>query len=201
VGGNALLKLSRSQVIEIIDPHMERLFNIGAIPLERWKSDEYPNRALHIPRTRANVLYDLMVIQARIEFRGIRGAVMIDTRDGVTLLEIDQKILLRFKKLDDDSLPSNYPTVRARDYDMGEDLPGIPSSPQRLTLGYRLNQLQTEIKDVLISNSMGGRLLYDIILEEPKGGITIVPEPSSNPNSAPKRRRIIIRPSEEQTEL
>jgi hypothetical protein len=197
-----LLKLSRSQVIDVIDPHKERLFKIGAIPFERWQT-EYPNFAVHTARTRANALYDLMVQQARIEFRGIRGSVIIDTRDGVTLLEIDEKVLIRFKKLDDDSLPRNFPTERAKDYDMGEELPGIPSSPQRLSLGYRLNRLQTEVKDVLISNSLGGRLLYDIILEEPKEGIAIVPQSPSAPDSgaATKRRRIIIRPSEEQTEL
>ena len=136
-----MLRLSRDQALEVLTPHAERLYRIGAVPWERWQS-EYPNQVLHTPRTRANVLYDLMVNQARTEFRGIRGTEIVDPPNGVVLLDIDQRVLIRFKKLDDESLPRNYPTDAAKDWDIGEDLPGIPSSPQRLTLGYRLNRLQ-----------------------------------------------------------
>src|SRR5207249_1056344 len=116
-------------------------------------------------------------------------------------IEIEEKLLIRCKKLGGDSLPSNYPTERAEEYDRGDDLPGIPPAPQRLTLGYRLNRLQTDLKDVLISNSIGGRLLYDIILDAPDDNIMII-EKSSNGNpptsgrSETSRRRVRIRGSE-----
>jgi hypothetical protein len=200
-----VLRLSRDQALEVLTPHAERLYRIGTTPFASWQS-EYPNLALHTPRTRANVLYDLMVNQARIEFRGIRGTAIIDPPSGVVLLDIDQQVLIRFKKLDDDSLPRNYPTLAAKDWDIGEDLPGIPSSPQRLSLGYRLNRLQTTVKDVMVSNTLAGRLLYDIILDEPDEGIIVLPDngsgspPSSNPAQR-VHRRVRIRGSEEQAEI
>jgi hypothetical protein len=175
------------------------------MPLDIYQRD-YPNQALHTPRTRANILYDLMVNQARIEFRGIRDTAIIDPPSGVVVLDINQTALIRFKKLGDDSLPRNYPTEAAKDWDIGEDLPGIPSSPQRLSLGYRLNRLQTAVRDVLVSNTLGGRLLYDIILDEPDEEIIVLPDSSSgSPPSADGtqriQRRVRIRGSEEQGEI
>lgn len=200
-----MLRLSRDQSLSVLTPHAERLYRIGALPFESYQRD-YPNQAIHTPRTRANILYDLMVNQARIEFRGIRGAQIIDPPSGVVLLEIDGRVVIRFKKLDDDSLPRNYPTEAAKNWDTGEDLPGIPSSPQRLALGYRFNRLQTAIRDVLISNTLAGRLLYDIILDEPDDGIMVLPDSGSGspaPNNRTQRiqRRVRIRGSEEQAEI
>lgn len=199
-----MLRLSRDQALAVLRPHAERLYRIGAFPFETYQRD-YPNQALHTPRTRANILYDLMVNQARVEFRGIRGAAIVDPPSGVVLLDIEQRAIIRFKKLDDDSLPRNYPTTAAKDWDMGEDLPGIPSSPQRLTLGYRLNRLQTAIQSVLVSNTLAGRLLYDIILDEPDEGIIVLPDSGSGSPSSNRtqrvQRRVRIRGSEEQAEI
>lgn len=199
-----MLRLSRDQSLDVLTPHAERLYRTGALPFGIYQRD-YPNQTLHTPRTRANILYDLMVNQARIEFRGIRGTEIIDPPSGIVLLEIDGRVVIRFKKLDDESLPRNYPTAAAKDWDIGEDLPGIPSSPQRLMLGYRLNRLQTGVRDVLIANTLAGRLLYDIILDEPDEGIIVLPESGSGspPSSGGQRiqRRVRIRGSEEQAEI
>jgi hypothetical protein len=201
-----VLRLSRDQAIRIVAPHAERLYQIGAAPFPLFQST-YPNVALHSSRTRANILYDLMVIEARKEFDGVKNTRIIDAPMGVTLIEIDEKVLIRCKKLDDEGLPSNYPTERAKDYDDGDDLPGIPPAPQRLTLGYRLNRLQTAVRDVLISNTTGGRFLYDIILDEPGDDNIVIlgkspkDKPPTSGNAEAPKRRVRIRASEEQTEI
>lgn len=200
-----MLRLRRDQSINIIAPHKERLYYIAATPLSIYL-ETYPNQAIHSARTRANILYDLMIAQARKEFLGVKGTQIIDAPMGVTLIEIDGKILIRCKKLDEDGLPSNYPTERAIDYDNGDNLPGIPLSPQRLTLGYRLSRLQTALRDVLVSNHLAGRLLYDIILDAPDDNIIVLGKsgngtpPTSGAAETP-RRRVRIRGSEEQTEI
>jgi hypothetical protein len=147
-----------------------------------------------------------MVVQARQEFRGVRGAQVLDPPSGITLLVLEDKVCIRFKKLDEDGLPRNYPTDAARDWHNGEDLPGIPSSLQRLSLGYRLNRLQTAVDDVLISNTLGGRLLYDIILEAPSDSAILFEINRGDHGSLPPplrrpQRRVRIRPSEEQAEM
>jgi hypothetical protein len=200
-----VLKLSRDEVIAILAPFAERLFRIGAVPFERWL-EEYPNQESHPPRTRANIVYDLMTVQARLEFRGARGTEIIDAPSGVTLLSIADAVCIRFKKLDEESLPSNNRTQATKDWESGDDLPGIPSALQRLALGYRLNRLQTAVKDVLISNSRAGVLLYDIILDEPDAGLIVLTPKrndsgSSSGGQTQKPRRVRIRKSDEQTEI
>jgi hypothetical protein len=199
-----MLRLLRSEVIQIIEPFLDPLYRIGAMPFERYQA-EYPNKPLHSSRTRACIMYDLMVDQARQEFLGVRDTEIIDRPNGVTLLQVSERICVRFKKLDEDGLPSNYPTAAARNWEKGEDLPGIPSALQRLCLGYRLNRLQTRVEDVLISNTLAGRLLYDIILEEPAEGLLLMDGRKGvvdvGDQGQRPQRRVRIRPSEEQTEL
>jgi hypothetical protein len=200
-----VLKLSRDEVVAILEPFAERLFRVGAVPFERWLA-EYPNQENHPPRTRANVVYDLMAVQARLEFRGVRGTEIIEAPSGVTLLGIADRVCIRSKKLDEESLPSNNRTQATKDWENRDDLPGIPSALQRLALGYRLNRLQTEVKDVLISNSRAGVLLYDIILDEPDAGLIVLPSRgtdsgSSGSGQTQRPRRVRILKSEEQTEI
>jgi hypothetical protein len=195
-------KLSRDQCIELIEPQKQRLYRIASGPFDATLGMEHVTD--FSPRTLANIRYDLMIKQARVEFRGIRGTQMVDAPYGVTLLEIDQKAIIRFKMLDDGGFPSNYPTDRATDYELCLDLPGIPPAPQRLWFGYRPNKLQTKLDAVLITNTVGKRLVYEVILDEPNEGIVVLPDSGSNtPNDAqqPRRSRVRIRASEEQTEL
>ena len=204
-GESQVLRLSRNQVIQIIEPHLDSLYRIGAVPFQRYQA-EYPNREIHLPRTRACILWDLMVTQARLEFRGIRGTQILDPPSGITLLILEDQIAVRFKKLDEDSLPRNYPTEAAKDWHRGEDLPGIPSSLQRLSMGYRLNRLQAAVENVLISNTLAGRLLYDIILEAPADGAILFDRNRSDSEGIDTQRqqpqrRVRIRPSEEQAEM
>lgn len=200
-----MLKLKRDEAIPIIAPHAERLYYIAATPLSDYLKT-YPNLTIHCATTRAGILHDLMIDKARKEFLGVKGVRLIDAPMGVTLIEIDEKVLIRCKKLDEGGLPSNYPTGRAVEYDNGDDLPGIPPEPQRLTLGYRLNRLQTGLRDVLLSNHLAGRFIYDIILEAPEDNIIVLGNsgngnPPTSGTAETPRRRVRIRVSEEQTEI
>jgi len=51
--------------------------------------------------------------------------------------------VVRFKKTDEDGVSSNYPTSQARAFDGGDELPGVPASPTRLTVGYLLDETGT----------------------------------------------------------
>ena len=52
-------------------------------------------------------------------------------------------IILRFKKTDKYGRSSNYQTNWQRSYDRGEELPGLPQKPTRLTAGYVLDDFGT----------------------------------------------------------
>lgn len=48
-------------------------------------------------------------------------------------------VVVRFKKTDEDGVSSNYRTPQAVAFDGGEELPGLPPMPTRLTAGYLLD--------------------------------------------------------------
>ncbi|WP_156963751.1 hypothetical protein [Muricoccus aerilatus] len=47
--------------------------------------------------------------------------------------------VLRFKKTDEDGVSSNYPTSQAQAFDLGDEIPGLPQQPTRVTAGYLLD--------------------------------------------------------------
>jgi hypothetical protein len=119
----------------------------------------------------------------REEFDGIVGARIIEPENvNLTLLEIEECILLRFKKLTADKLTRNYPTRHACDYDRGRDLPGIPPAAQRMTLGYRVNRLHTNVRDVLVTYAIGKDVIYAISLDAPDPGVIVMPSGGTPPN-------------------
>jgi hypothetical protein len=64
-------------------------------------------------------------------------------------LIIDEKVILRFKLLDTQLLPRNYPTEHALDWQYQEPLEGILPCA-RLHYGYRMDITGTNIKDAFI---------------------------------------------------
>lgn len=111
-------RLSRDQCVALVGPYKEKFFRVGSIPFSIYRA-EFPRQELMSPRTRANIINDLMVTQARVEFRGERGAVFVEAPYNVTLMVLEEKALFRFKLIDDEGFPSNYPTDRAEDYQAG----------------------------------------------------------------------------------
>ena len=198
-----MAELSCDEAVSVLEPHRDRLWRCGALPYRDYKKT-YPNQSVHRASTRAGIVRDLMVDRVRKEFEGVPGTRIIEPENvALTLLEIDERILLRCKKLTADKLTRNYPTTHARDYDRGRDLPEIPPAAQRMTLGYRVNRLQTDIRDVLITYAIGKEVIYSLVLDEPQQGIVVMPPPArGTPNTgASGASRVRIRVSEYQPRL
>lgn len=112
------------------------------------------------PRMRANVIHDLMIDEARTRFDGVPGTKLIESNARKMLwvapVAIDSPVLLQFKKLSEKSVPRNYPTQTALRFDDQDSLPGIASTA-RVTIGYHLDNLGTELLEVL-AVCMNGKL-------------------------------------------
>lgn len=194
-------RLTQNEVAEILRPHYDRLWRCGALPFYKYL-EQYPNTAIHNLRTRANIVHDLMVHQARLEFGEVRNARIIDLQHPYlrTFVEINERILLRFKKLDETKHAKNYPTKFVRDYEQDRDLPGIPPRAHRLTLGYRLNLLQTEVLDVLITSFLGKRLEFDLEFYLPHHKvISIADAEATFAQVKPQRRLVRVKVMGQQT--
>ena len=185
-------RLGQQDVAEILKPYYDRLWRCGALPFCEYV-EKYPNTSIHSLRTRANIVHDLMIHRMRAEFDGMRGARIIDLSHPYvrTLLEVNHRLLIRFKKLDESKLARNYRTKFIRDYEQDTDLPGIPPKAHRLTLGYRLNLLQTEVLDVSVTSCIGRRLEYDIELYIPNRKIVSIADAMSIYSEAGTRRRLV----------
>ena len=69
-------------------------------------------------------------------------------------------VVIRFKKMDEDGRSRNYPTRQARDFDAQLELPGLPPKPDRLTVGYLLDETGTEFVICQIARPDGREALW-----------------------------------------
>jgi hypothetical protein len=196
-------RLRQQEVVEILRPHYDRLWRIAVLPFYEYQ-EKYPNTSIHSLRTRANIIHDLMVHRARLEFTDkVNDTRIIDLPhpNSRTLLEINQRILLRFKKLDESKQSRNYPTRFIHDYELDNELPGIPPRAHRMTLGYILNLFETEVQRVLVTSTLGRRIEYDVELYIPNDKLISIADAATTQSDGKRPRRLVRVRVTEQREL
>lgn len=129
------------------------------------------------PRTRANIMHDFMTARARNKVNGTYG-IRVHESGGLFLLIIEDKINIKFKKLNEDKRPSNIPTQQSLYFMEQMELPGIPFATN-LVVGYELNKLQTDISAVSIICPLGIKndWFFDIDGEIPSDEIEVIEIP------------------------
>lgn len=110
---------------------------------ERYRS--YPPEQLieHSPRTAATATYDHIVAEADRIYIDQSDVRPLEIR-GLKLWLFGDLEVIRFKRMDEGGRSRRYPTKQARAFDAGEELPGLPPPPTRLTVGYLLDRTGTE---------------------------------------------------------
>ncbi|MBN8942833.1 MAG: hypothetical protein J0H01_25245 [Rhizobiales bacterium] len=126
---------------------------------ERYRA--YPPAILieHSPRAAATCTYDHMVAEADRRFFGRPDVRSIDMR-GLKLWLVGDHSVVRLKKMDEDGVSRNYPTKQAKDFDAGEELPGLPLAPTRLSVGYLLDPTGTQFVRSQIARPHGRKALW-----------------------------------------
>src|SRR6266550_8191741 len=121
---------------QILEPHLLTLSNCFKIAWQQWKRFDQKAPELRFPlapRTRACFIYDHICHEIKHQFEGKSG-VTIDDKPGFLLLNIENLLLIRFKKLNTASQASNIPTIQQNIYNLQLELPGIPNSAARITI-------------------------------------------------------------------
>ena len=80
---------------------------------------------------------------------------------------VEQKIAIRFKKLDRNLRPSNIPTRQQYDFATQALLPGFPPEATNLTFGHKLNSTGTEFDGFWLQCPRGDRNLWSIPIDRP----------------------------------
>jgi hypothetical protein len=137
-------------VRSIIGPHHDALRDAVLKALDRWKRDVRGAMPLHPPTVRANMIWGLMVDEARQRFGAIRGVHIVD-RDQRFLVVFRNRVVVRFKKLNEAHETANYPTPAAILLDEQQTIEGIPAGTIIVSVGYVLDSQTTEIDSVLVT--------------------------------------------------
>lgn len=145
---------SMDDAMGALDPIFDELDAICRGGLARYR--EYPAEVLleHSRRTAANCVYDHMAVDAERRLLDCAGVVFKDIR-GLKVWIVGQVVTIRFKRMDEDGRSRNYPTKQAQDYDRQMQLPGLPSPPVNLTVGYLPNATETEVVRVQVARPLG----------------------------------------------
>lgn len=152
--------ISEEEARKILEPHLAILtncFNTSWKKWERFGADPSTSdlRFPLSPRTRACFIYDHICHEIKHQFDGISN-VSIDDSHGFLKLNIQNLILIRFKKFNSASQSSNIATCQQDRYNRQMELPGIPNAAARITAGYLLDRIhQTDLKDIRVAFPTG----------------------------------------------
>jgi hypothetical protein len=101
-----------------------------------------------------------MVAGADRRFLGQSSVRILDIRGLKLWLFEDAGVVIRFKKMDEDGRSRNYQTKQAQDYDAQLELPGLPPKPDRLTMGYLLDESGTNFIRAQIARPEGKQVVW-----------------------------------------
>ena len=137
---------------DIVEPIIDKYRkSIVAAVLGAWKNwlDSPHNGVWRCKRSRANFVWEEIVDRLHLAFEQSPGVRITRQNETFTFL-LDELVLLRIKKGNAKGLSANVSTQFAFAFhNHDQDLPGLPEV-QRVEIVYQLNQLETEIADVLV---------------------------------------------------
>ena len=148
------MSVSSEEAKLILAPHLDNLQICVSRGLQEYCS-AYPSvRHLHSPWSRATLVRDHIVAQVRKAFEEVEGIKIIQ-KQGLFLLSIEGKLLLRFKKFNRKMLTRNHPTQQAFRFSEQLSIPGFPPAATNINVGYMPNDLWTDALKVLITCPSG----------------------------------------------
>lgn len=117
----------------------------------------YPAEFLidHSTRTAANCVYDHILAHALVAFDEKPGIRPIEAPGGLRLWVVDDAVVFRIKKMDEDGKSRNYPTKQAKAFDRMRTIDGVPDAPVRVNVGYLLDATATQIRRVQVARPNG----------------------------------------------
>lgn len=115
-------------------------------------------------RSRASCLHNLIIREAS-RYAAQREDVRVFERSLMKGIVIDDRIAIRFKKLDEESLSRGHYTRQVREFRSQRQLDGIDAA-HHLEIGYVLNRDETEIAEVRVVCPSGRSVAWWARLDE-----------------------------------
>jgi hypothetical protein len=178
---------SKEDLALTLQPHRDSLRNVIQSAFSEWMSLTPSQLLDRSARTRASWIFDGMVKHARSSFAGVPGVELRERRN-MFFLELNGKVLVRFKKLNRNRQVSNIPTAQQLtllNQEVQLELNGIPRKLTVLNAGYQLNLLQTDIENLLVTLQEGRSVTWTYALPQDVDGeafnMTVLPQTPTSP--------------------
>lgn len=139
---------------------------------------------LLFPRTRANIVFDLISGRAIVEFEGDRKVRILQKDETIKLL-VEDVLLLRIKKANGDGLGSNIPTQAVMEFiAQGPEIPGLLPDVYKVELCYFESRTGAEIESVRVTARDNDDILWWYELGRGQGA-EVIPFPTVGGDDTP----------------
>jgi hypothetical protein len=162
--------ITREEAQVVLKPHVTTIEDCVMRGFERWKDFAIAmpeHRLMVVNRTMSNMVNDFVVHYAREAFQPSKGVRPFE-EFGFFCVSFDERVLLRFKKLDDDDTTSNIPTDQQIQISCQQlEIPG--SAPATwIAAGWHFSALRDQIDKVLITCHFGPNLIWALPVFDPQ---------------------------------
>ncbi|QDT43452.1 hypothetical protein Pan241w_35530 [Gimesia alba] len=165
-------QLSKDEVCELMLPLYDDFCYVFHSAWDEWQGQiPAATRDKVTPMQRGGFVNDLAVDYAKNMFRN-REKQQIHICEKLNFFKLyigGTKIVARLKKLQPDyTVPASaYSSHRqARLWYKNSHIPGLVNSATRLTIGYILNPIETEISEIAVSSQIGPQLLWGVRIHD-----------------------------------
>lgn len=180
--------LTEEEAKKELAPFAGKLVAIWRSAWDSWLKLPAEFRGKMLPRTRANIVHDLAVAQAKEDFHEVAIAESCEAL-GFFKLYLGERALIRLKRVDQDHLACNIQTDQQKSYYLHAHIDGIRDGYTRLTIGYILNATHLEIDRIVASLQNGlENLAYSFYLDDDDKVIAVPVEPTPLPDVGPAVR-------------
>jgi hypothetical protein len=195
--------LSADEAQELLAPHLNDLAECIFEGWNRWNDLAASNASLSYPltsRSRATYVNDHMWNAVKTKFASAQDVQVVETASGLRTLLISDRLTLRFKKLDGRLRPSNIPTRQQEIFESQLTLDGLPEVT-RLTIGYILNRVQTEIDKIAIVLRVNKALIWSFMVNRSNETMTITQQTiDTAPTEQVRTRKVKVKKTRQNDE-
>jgi|SRR5882724_3090094 len=147
--------LDQEKCMSALSPHLAPVHGAMHRGFDRYLKDYLSEiKAEHSDRAVTSNVHSHMLAEMAQAFEGVSGAALLDVR-GLKVLNLDDRIVGRFKKVDDQGRSRSYPTKQAKAFDLQLPLPGVPAAATRVTFGYEPDAAFSAIERIVVACPYG----------------------------------------------
>jgi hypothetical protein len=137
--------MGKDEILAILEKHLTTIQDCISKGCHKYLEKHLDSLHIYSKITRASITRDYILDFIRKAFSNKDGVRIIEKRNGLILLEIGKRILLRFKKLNSMKCASNIPTNQSMAF--YRQLPMFPARQHKnLNAGYVANETWTNFE-------------------------------------------------------